>query len=118
MDYLTAFHFSLIYVVSVFVEDQHGFEFDCFDVVFTLLVYSLLHLDKNLVERSFCSGSKWLCLFDRADLVLTWHTLYSMQGVHLLDLCQDKNSPPFMWKLASRILKSCRAISGCGGLTA
>ena len=38
-------------MVSVFVEDQHGFEFDCFDVVFTLLVYSLLHLgDKNSVK--------------------------------------------------------------------
>ena len=38
-------------MVSVFVEDQHGFEFDCSDVVFTLLVYSLLHLgDKNNVK--------------------------------------------------------------------
>mgnify|MGYP001802021210 CR=1 FL=1 len=63
MDYLTAYHISCIYVVSVFVEDQHGFEFDCFDVVFTLLVYSLLHLDKNSVKLVWkylafrCSGA-------------------------------------------------------------
>ena len=38
-------------MASVFVEDQHGFDFDCFDVVFTLLVYSLLHQgDKNGVK--------------------------------------------------------------------
>ena len=38
-------------MVSVFVEDQHGFDFDRFDVVFTLLVYSFLHLgDKNSVK--------------------------------------------------------------------